>query len=74
MSAQYFAQINGDNIVTNVAVTTTEFMAANPERYTGTWVQTFFDDPNKTYASLGYIYDYETENFAAPYFEPPQPL
>jgi len=57
MTAQYFAQINGDNIVTNVAVVTTEFMAANPDRYTGTWVETFIDDPKKTYAVRGFTYD-----------------
>ena len=72
MSAQYFAQINGDNIVTNVAVVTTEFMAANPERYTGTWVETFIDDPNKIYAGVGYIYSYDTQDFTPPL--PPEPV
>ena len=66
MSAQYFAQINGDNIVTNVAVVTTEFMAENPDRYTGTWVETFIDNPNKIYAGLGYVYDYDTQDFTPP--------
>jgi hypothetical protein len=66
MSAQYFAQINGDNVVTNVAVVTTEFMAENPERYSGTWVETFIDDPNKIYASLGYFYSYDTQDFTPP--------
>jgi len=66
MVAQYFAQIDANNIVTNVAVVTTEFMAANPERYTGTWVETFFDTPNKTYAGMGYTYNYATQDFNAP--------
>jgi len=66
MSAQYFAQINGDNIVTKVAVVTTEFMSANPERYPGTWVETFFDTANKTYAGVGYTYDYDTQDFTPP--------
>ena len=73
MSAQYFAQINENNIVTNVAVVTTEFMAANPERYTGTWVETFFDTTGKTYAGLGYIYDYNTQDFTLPLPEPDEP-
>ena len=71
MSAQYFAQINANNIVTNVAVVTAEFMAENPERYTGTWVETFFDLPNKTYAGISYSYDYATQDFTAP---PPPPI
>jgi hypothetical protein len=33
MVAQYFAQIDENNIVINVHVVTAEFMAANPERY-----------------------------------------
>jgi len=71
MTAQYFAQINGDNIVTNVAVVTTEFMAANPDRYTGTWVETFIDDPNKTYAGIGFTYDEQTQDFTPPIIELP---
>jgi hypothetical protein len=63
---QYFAQINNDNLVTNVAVVTSEFMAENPERYTGTWVETFIDIPGKTYAGIGYTYDEESDTFVAP--------
>ena len=66
MVAQYFAQINENNIVVSVHVVTAEFMAENPDRYTGTWVETFFDTPNKTYAAIGYKYDYDTQNFIAP--------
>ena len=66
MVTQYFAQINDDNIVINVAVVTTEFMQANPDRYQGTWVETFFDTENKTYAGIGYTYDFETQDFSAP--------
>jgi hypothetical protein len=64
--AQYFAQINNDNIVINVAVVTSEFMAENPERYTGTWVETFIDVEGKTYAGVGYTYDAELDDFVAP--------
>jgi len=71
MVAQYFAQIDENNIVTNVHVVTAEFMAANPERYTGTWVETFFDTAGKTYAGVGYTYDYDTQDFTPP---PPPPI
>lgn len=74
MVAQYFAQINADNIVINVAVVTTEFMAANPERYTGVWVETFIDTPNKTYAGIGYTYDPITQDFTAPPNPNPLPV
>jgi hypothetical protein len=57
------------HVVTNVHVVTAEFMAANPERYPGTWVETFFDTEGKTYAGVGYIYDYDTQDFTPP----PQP-
>jgi hypothetical protein len=63
---QYFAQINNDNVVTNVAVVTSEFMAENPERYPGTWVETFIDVPGKTYAGIGYTYDPILKDFIAP--------
>lgn len=66
MARQYFAQINDNNIVTSVHVVTAEFMAANPERYPGTWVETFFDTPGKTYAGIGWTYDQATQNFVAP--------
>ena len=70
MSAQYFAQINENNIVINVAVVTSEFMAANPDRYPGTWIETFIDDPNKTYAGIGFTYNETTKDFEPPYIEP----
>ena len=62
----YFAQLNENNIVTSVHVVTAEFMAANPDRYSGIWVETFFDTDGKTYAGIGYTYDYDTQNFTAP--------
>lgn len=68
---QYFAQIDNNNIVTDVCVVTAQFMAENPERYPGTWVETFTDLPNKTYAGLGYIYDPATKDFSAPIYETP---
>lgn len=74
MSAQYFAQINEQNIVTTVHVVDREFLEANPERYPGTWVETFFDVPNKTYAGIGYTYDPTTQDFTAPPIPDPTPL
>ena len=70
---QYFAQIDENNIVTSVHVVTNLFMQENPERYPGTWVETFVDLPNKTYAGVGFIYDSETQDFTSPYVPPPVP-
>ena len=66
MSRQFFAQLNDDNIVTKVAVVSREFLEANPRRYTGRWVETFFDTEGKTYAGIGYTYDEVSEDFVAP--------
>jgi len=49
---QYFAQVV-DGIVTDVRVVTAEFMAANPDRYQGVWVETFFGVEGKVYAGVG---------------------
>lgn len=68
---QYFAQIDDNNVVTDVAVVQREYLEENPERYTGTWVETFVNLPNKTYAGIGFIYDPATKDFSAP---PPKPL
>lgn len=67
---QFFAKLDDQNVVIIVAVTTSEFMAENPERYPGTWVETFYDKPGKTYAGLGYIYDWDKQDFTPP---PPPP-
>ena len=72
MVAQYFAQIDENNIVTYVAVVQREFLEANPDRYQGTWVETFFDTAGKTYAGIGYTYSYETQNFTPP--PSPEPI
>lgn len=66
MSAQYFAQIDDNNVVTHIAVVQQDFLEANPERYQGTWVETFFDTAGKTYAGIGFIYDEATQDFVAP--------
>ena len=67
MSAQYFAQVT-DGIVTDVRVVSAEFMAANPERYTGTWHETFIGVEGKTYAGIGYTWN--GTDFVAPVVEP----
>jgi hypothetical protein len=67
---QYFAQIDNDNIVTQVHVVHRDFLEADPDRYPGTWVETFFDLPNKTYAGVGYTYDPVAQDFTAPVPKP----
>lgn len=62
----YFAQVV-DGVVADVAVVTTEFMAANPERYPGTWVETFIDVEGKTYAGVGFTWN--GTDFVAPIVE-----
>lgn len=72
MSAQYFAQLDENNVVTHIAVVTREFLEANPDRYLGRWVETFFDTAGKTYAGVGFTYDEATEDFIPPVApEPP---
>ena len=62
----YFAQLNENNVVTTVHCVTQEFLEANPDRYTGTWVKTFFDTAGKQYAGVGFTYDEATQDFVAP--------
>ena len=62
----FFAQLNENNIVTDVHCVTKEFLEANPERYTGTWVETFYDTAGKQYAGIGYTYDEVSQDFVAP--------
>ena len=66
MSAQYFAQLDDNNVVTHVAVVMRDFLESNPDRYTGRWVETFFDTEGKTYAGVGFIYNETTLDFTAP--------
>ncbi len=54
--SQYFAQVT-DGVVTDVRVVTREFLEANPDRYAGTWIETFIDVEGKTYAGLGFTWD-----------------
>lgn len=70
MSRPFFAQLDANNVVIDVHCVTQEFLEANPERYTGVWVETFFDTDGKTYAGIGFIYSYDTDDFTAPIIEP----
>lgn len=63
---QYFAQIDENNNVLQVHVVTRLFIEENPDRYTGTWVETFINVPGKTYAGVGYTYDAKAKDFIAP--------
>lgn len=64
--AQYFAQIDENNVVIDVHVVTKSFLEENPDRYPSVWVETFFDTPGKTYAGVGFVYDAEAEDFVEP--------
>jgi len=64
---QYFAQVT-DGVVTRVAVVTAEFVAENPERYTGTWIETFISVEGKTYAGVGFTWN--GTDFVAPVVDP----
>jgi len=64
---QYFAQVT-DGVVTDVRVVSAEFMAANPNRYPGTWVETFIDVAGKTYAGVGFTWN--GTDFVAPVVVP----
>ena len=66
MSRQFFAQLNDDNVVIDVHCVAQEFLEANPQRYTGRWVETFFDTEGKTYAGIGFTYDEVSQDFVAP--------
>jgi hypothetical protein len=66
MSRQFFAQLDENNVVTTVHCVTQEFLETNPERYSGTWVETFFDTTGKTYAGIGFTYDAVNDVFVAP--------
>jgi hypothetical protein len=61
--SQFFAQVT-DGVVTDIAVVSADFMAANPDRYPGQWVETYFDTAGKTYAGIGYTWN--GTDFVAP--------
>jgi hypothetical protein len=69
----YWAELDANTVVTQVITGVDE--ATIEGIPTADWyttflgapcVQTFIDDPNKTYAGIGYTYNYETQDFIAP--------
>ena len=67
----YYAQIV-DNIVTEVIVVNDDITDGAQfchDLLGGDWVQTYIDNPDKTYAGIGYTYDPATQNFIAPIVE-----
>jgi hypothetical protein len=66
MNRQFFAQLDENNVVTTVHCVTQEFLEANPDRYQGVWVETFYNTEGKTYAGIGFTYDEVTQDFVAP--------
>ena len=66
MDRQFFAQLDQNNVVIDVHCVTQEFIEANPDRYPGVWVETFFNTDDKTYAGIGFIYDFDTQDFTPP--------
>ncbi|CAB4169086.1 hypothetical protein UFOVP928_28 [uncultured Caudovirales phage] len=65
--SQYFAQVT-NGVVTDVRVVTADFMAANPDRYQGEWIETFIGVEGKTYAGIGFTWN--GTDFVAPVVEP----
>lgn len=67
----YFAQLV-NNIVTEVIAVNADIADGAQfchDLLGGVWVQTYIDDPDKTYAGIGYTYDYATQDFTAPIIE-----
>ena len=72
----YWAELNEENIVQEVITGVDDLTIEGIP--TGEWytnfvgapcVQTFIDNPDKTYAGIGYLYSYETQDFTAPHVE-----
>jgi hypothetical protein len=65
----HFAQINSTNTVVDVALVTKEFLEANPDRYPGTWVETWQNVDGVQFAGVGAKYNPTTKTFTP--YEPP---
>jgi len=77
----YWAELDTNNVVTQVITGVDD--ATIEGIPTGDWytnfvgapcVQTFMDNPDKTYAGIGYTYDQATQNFTAPIQPQPEPV
>jgi hypothetical protein len=76
----YWAKLDTSNIVVEVITGVDE--ATIEGIPTGDWysnftgspcVETFIDNPEKTYAGIGYTYNYDTQDFTAPIQPIPEP-
>ena len=64
----YFAELV-DDTVTQVIVVNDDIADGAQfchDLLGGLWVETFMDDPTKTYAGIGYTYNYATQDFIQP--------
>ena len=77
----YWAELDTDNVVTQVITGVDD--ATIEGIPTGDWYSNFLGAPcvqtwmyrdDKTYAGIGYTYDYDTQDFTAPYVEPVEPI
>lgn len=71
MAGQYFARIDENNKVLEVVVVDREYMETRPDRYPGTWVETFRMHPTKNFAFPGSTYDPAAQDFIYPEHVPP---
>lgn len=62
---QFFARLDDDNVVIEVACVTRYYLEANPQLYPGRWVETWRDRPGKTFAGPNTRYDAATEDFVS---------
>ena len=77
----YWAELDANNVVTQVITGVDD--ATIEGIPTGEWytnfvgvpcVQTWYVRDDKTAAGIGYTYDYNTQDFTAPYVEPVEPV
>ena len=63
----HYAKIDENNIVIQVNVVDEKFFETNPDRYTGRWIKTSYNNNiRKNFAGIGYTYDPERDAFIAP--------
>jgi len=63
----HYAKIDENNIVIQVNVVDEEFFETNPDRYTGRWIKTSYNNNiRKNFAGIGYTYDPERDAFIPP--------
>jgi hypothetical protein len=72
---QYFAKVE-NGIVTEVRVTTYQFIQENPDRYGDPeqWIETFWDNSGRGFCSKDWCYDATLDRFYDPNSENVTPL